>query len=416
LNPLRLLVFALISTAVAAALNVYLYRQVSSTFRLERRGRPALAALLMSMVAASVLGRALGRFLPGGLSYALVAVGSSFELAVILAVFPLLGFSALRGLATLARRGLTRFRGASPTVHASEPSLAGSAAPADHPSLANPSRREFLGQAVVSTTIAASGSTALYGVLVGRHDYAIEEVVVRIPGMSRKLDGFTIVQLSDVHIGMYVGAAELRTAVELVRKARPDLVVVTGDLLDHDVRLASSLIELTARLRECARYGVAVVAGNHDHYAGVDEVLRAARRGGAQALDNEAVVIGDAHAGFALLGVDDMFGTQVGRGPNLAHAELGAPPDLPRVLLCHNPAFFPEAASRIALQLSGHTHGGQINPGVRVADVVLPYGYVAGRYEREGATLYVNRGFGTVGPPARVLARPEVTRVVLVAG
>jgi predicted MPP superfamily phosphohydrolase len=88
---------------------------------------------------------------------------------------------------------------------------------------------------------------------------------------------------------------------------------------------------------------------------------------------------------------------------------------LPRVLLCHNPSFFAEAAGRVALQLSGHTHGGQVNLGVRPADYILPGGWVAGRYDRQGSALYVNRGFGTVGPPARIGAPPEVTRIILTA-
>ena len=81
------------------------------------------------------------------------------------------------------------------------------------------------------------------------------------------------------------------------------------------------------------------------------------------------------------------------------------------------PNFFPQAAGKVALQLSGHTHGGQINLGpIRPGEIVLPYGYVEGRYEKDGSQLYVNRGFGTAGPPARIGSPPEVTRIVLVAG
>ncbi len=92
---------------------------------------------------------------------------------------------------------------------------------------------------------------------------------------------------------------------------------------------------------------------------------------------------------------------------------VSAAADLPRILLCHNPSFFAESAGRVALQLSGHTHGGQVNLGIRPADYLLPGGWVAGRYDERGSALYVNRGFGTVGPPARIGARPEVTRIVL---
>jgi len=116
-----------------------------------------------------------------------------------------------------------------------------------------------------------------------------------------------------------------------------------------------------------------------------------------------------------MLGVDDLWTRrfEMGAGPDLARATDMVPNDLPRVLLCHNPAFFPEASAQVDLQLSGHTHGGQVNLLLRPADYVLPFGYVAGTYTRDSGTLYVNRGFGTAGPPARVGAPPEVTRLVI---
>ncbi|MBN9166846.1 MAG: tetratricopeptide repeat protein [Myxococcales bacterium] len=100
--------------------------------------------------------------------------------------------------------------------------------------------------------------------------------------------------------------------------------------------------------------------------------------------------------------------------PYLGRALAGLPPDIPRVLLAHQPPFFNESQGRVALQLSGHTHGGQINPGFRPAAAVMDF--VAGRYDRAGSILYVNRGFGVTGPPARVAAAPEITKLVLLAG
>jgi hypothetical protein len=100
-------------------------------------------------------------------------------------------------------------------------------------------------------------------------------------------------------------------------------------------------------------------------------------------------------------------------GPDLDRALSTIPGDVPRILLCHNPSFFPEAAGKVSLQLSGHTHGGQISLGINPAELVLPHGYVRGGYERDGSMLYVNRGFGTAGPPARVGSPPEITRVIL---
>ena len=135
-------------------------------------------------------------------------------------------------------------------------------------------------------------------------------------------------------------------------------------------------------------------------------------------LSNESVRLraGDG-GGFALLGVDDHQG-RAGRspgfrGPDLYAAGRGLDAEVPRILLAHQPRYFKEAAGRVALQLSGHTHGGQINPGFRPAELVMDF--VAGRYERGGSTLWVNRGFGVAGPPSRVGAPPEVTKIVIVA-
>jgi predicted MPP superfamily phosphohydrolase len=285
------------------------------------------------------------------------------------------------------------------------------------PAAPQASRREFVSRLAAGSALAAGASTAGYGAIFGRHDYTIEEVVVRIPGLPRALEGYTLVQLSDVHFGQYIGEREIAAASSLVKDARPDMVVLTGDLIDHDIRYAPLLGAFARRLGQHAKHGVVSAPGNHDHYAGLTEVNATLRAAGARVLMNEGIVIGEANAGVALLGVDDVWGARRGRGlgPNLDRAIASVPRELPRVLLCHNPAFFPEASGRVALQLSGHTHGGQVNFLFRPADMLLPFGYVSGRYDRDGSELWVNRGFGTAGPPLRVGAPPEVTRVVLVA-
>ncbi|HTN84861.1 MAG TPA: metallophosphoesterase, partial [Sorangium sp.] len=287
------------------------------------------------------------------------------------------------------------------------------------PSVAPPAlpRRAFLANGAAGSAFLIGGGSAVYGALLGRHDYIIEEIAIPIPGLPRSLDGFSIVQLSDIHLGLFVGEPEMRAAEDLVRKARGDLIVMTGDLVDFDPRYTEHLGRLTRRLAPLAREGVAAIPGNHDHFAGIDATLDALARGGAQVLRNRGRVVGGAGGAFALLGVDDVWvRRQVpGGGPDLGRALADVPRDLPRVLLCHNPVFFPESAGEVALQLSGHTHGGQVNLVVRPADVVLPHGYVAGLYQRGGAHLYINRGFGTAGPPARIGAPPEVSRIVLVS-
>ena len=164
-----------------------------------------------------------------------------------------------------------------------------------------------------------------------------------------------------------------------------------------------------------ARDGGVSILGNHDYYAGPDEVAAALRAAGVTTLINEGRVIrpGDG-GGFALLGVDDLSAERHHRaGPRLDRALAMVPADAPRILLSHQPPSVERWAGEVALQLSGHTHGGQINPGFRPADFF--FRYVAGTNEVGGTTLYVNRGFGTVGPQSRIGAPPEVTRFVLVA-
>jgi predicted MPP superfamily phosphohydrolase len=424
MSVVRFAVFLVLMLGTLGALNVYVFRWARKAFDLSPRGQTALKWLLWGSVLGMVLGRVAGRLWPGPLTTSLIAVSSTIALSTIIsAVFLLLADGGL-GLARLLRR-LRSTPAAAPTP---EPAVVtverdGSLGPAPAPQLELP-RRTFLTQAVAGSAFLIGSGSSLYGALKGRHDYVIEQVPLRIPGLAKAFDGFSIVQLSDVHIGAYVGEAELNIATELVRQAKPDLVVMTGDLLDNDPRFAEQLGRFVRRLSPLARHGVVAISGNHDYFAGVADVASAIVRGGGRILQNDAQVIGEGDAGFALLGVDDVWARREGGGPDLQRAVAALPKlggrvapalDLPRVLLCHNPSYFAEAAGSVALQLSGHTHGGQINLGIRPADYVLPGGWVAGRYDERGSILYVNRGFGTVGPPARLGSPPEVTRIVLSA-
>jgi hypothetical protein len=258
-----------------------------------------------------------------------------------------------------------------------------------------------------------TGSALGWGMLRGRHAFELQEIAVKIPGLPKALDGYTIAQISDIHVGVFVGERELAEGLDRVREIAPDLLVVTGDLVDFEPSYTPLLARALARVR--ARDGIAAILGNHDYYAGADEVRRVMERAGVDVLVNRGRVIRpDDAGGFALLGVDDMSGgLRGGPGPWFDGALRSVPRDLPRILLSHQPPFFDEIAGHVALQLSGHTHGGQINPGFSPARVLMRY--VAGRYDLAGSTLYVNRGFGVAGPPARLGAPPEVTKLVLVA-
>lgn len=286
----------------------------------------------------------------------------------------------------------------------------------EEPKPAPVGRRDAIERGVGVAVFAATGTALGWGALRGRHAFQLEEVVVRVAGWPKALEGYSIAQISDVHVGAFVGERELDEGLELLKRAKPDLVVATGDLVDFRSELIGALAGRLSALG--VRDGVAAILGNHDHYAGPAEVAEGLERAGIRVLCNQAVRVRSADGGgFALLGVDDITGRARPEpgwtGPDLSRALGGLSPDLPRILLAHQPKFLLESAGRVALQLSGHTHGGQINPGFRPADLFMPF--VAGRYERNGTTLWVNRGFGVAGPPSRVGAPPEVTKIVIVA-
>ncbi len=414
--------FAPLYVVLLAALlgaTAYVHRHASGVLGLAPRGRRVLGIVLAAGAAEIVVVRALRGVLPEPVVVPLGLAGSTLALALLFSAVLLGIIDLARLVATRAARLVARSGAAVEPVGAAP---APGASPLDPPRDAAPTapvtRRAFLGQAAAGSAMFVGGSSSIYGALLGRHDYVIETVPVVVRGLSPALDGFTIVQLSDLHLGLFAGEREMAAAEDLVRKARPDLVVVTGDVVDFDPRHAAEAGRLARRLGALAREGVAAVVGNHDYYAGVDAVTEALRASGADVLVNRGRVVGGPRGGFALLGVDDVWARRMvpGGGPDLARALAYVPADLPRVLLCHNPVYFPDASGEIALQLSGHTHGGQINAIVRPAEWVLPHDYVAGLYRRGGAQLYVNRGFGTAGPPVRLGAPPEVTRIVLVAG
>jgi predicted MPP superfamily phosphohydrolase len=260
-----------------------------------------------------------------------------------------------------------------------------------------------------------------WGAVRGRYEWQVEEIPIRLSRLPKALDGFTIAQISDLHVGTFIGERELALGLEVVRRVRADLIVITGDIVDFDpgyIALAAGRLGALS-----AREGIVCIPGNHDYYTGAKGVMDGMARAGIDVLLNRGKVIARGDGGISILGVDDLSGARPspdrGPGPDLPRALAMVPPDLASVLLAHQPRFVDRYARagkgpRVDLQLSGHTHGGQINPGFSPAGLFLPY--LAGRYDVGDTVLYVNRGFGTAGPPSRVGAPPEITKIVLVAG
>jgi predicted MPP superfamily phosphohydrolase len=185
---------------------------------------------------------------------------------------------------------------------------------------------------------------------------------VPLTRLPRDLDGLSIVQLTDVHIGPSLGADFARQIVAECNRLEPDVVVITGDLVDAPVARIGAAVKEFGQLR--SKYGTYFVTGNHEYYSGVDEWCRALESFGIRVLRNERVSIGDGAASFDLAGIDDLQGRSfAGHGPDLRKALLGRDVTRELVLLAHQPRVVNDAeANGVGLQLSGHTHGGQLWP------------------------------------------------------
>ncbi len=249
----------------------------------------------------------------------------------------------------------------------------------------DPERRVLLARALavgVSGIVAGLSAVGVRSALTGLR---IKDVPVRIPNLPPALAGLRLVQISDVHIGPLLQKEWVEGVVERVRALRPDLVAITGDLVDGTVDELREHVAPLARLAEAPR-GVYFTTGNHEYYSGVDDWLRYLPTLGIRPLANERVEVAP---GLDVAGIHD----PTGRGRYA--------PDLPRALDGR------DAANGVSLTLSGHTHGGQIWPFSWLVALVQPY--IAGLHRLGDAQLYVSRGTGFWGPPMRVFAPPEIT-------
>lgn len=277
----------------------------------------------------------------------------------------------------------------------------------------NPDRRLFLSRVAASGALAVGGGVATFGTWRAFTPPQITEVAVKLAGLPKALDGFTIVQLSDVHVGAIIQEKFLDQLVATANSAKPDLVAITGDLVDGS---PGALGRYVARLRNLqSRFGTHFVSGNHDYYAGWEEWARELEGLDFEVLRNRHVTIGDPGASFDLIGVEDYGSRWARNGYDLEAAVKGRDVQRASVLLAHQPNGLELAAqSRIGLQLSGHTHGGQLFPATLVGDAIWGKRN-AGLSSLDGTQLYTSRGCGFVGPPMRVGAPPEVVKIVLLA-
>jgi uncharacterized protein len=418
----------LISTSISCGIHYYVWRRMVRDPGWPRRARRIATALMIAMFAA-LISTMWARLNAPALATALGWVAMPWMVAVGLTAV----WHAAMDVVMLGSRAVQRVRGkqrpraataatATTTRDTSDASDVTDATAANEP--ANPDRRIFLARAAAGTALVASAASISAGMVSARGEHEIVTVEVPIPRLPRSLDGFTIAQLTDLHVGVTIDAEFVRRVVERTNALQPDLIALTGDLVDGPV---SALRHDAAPLGELrARHGVFAVTGNHEYYSGAEEWIAELTRLGVRYLRNQHVTIGaannttgGAHAGgFDLAGIDDhsahrwkMKGEP--HGADLAAALRGRDPTRALILLAHQPRQVRDTAGHdVDLQLSGHTHGGQVWPWHYLVKAQQG-GLLAGLYEREGTQVYVSRGCGYFGPPVRVGAPLEISRIVL---
>ena len=239
----------------------------------------------------------------------------------------------------------------------------------------------------------------------------VERITIAIPGLKESLEGFTIAQISDIHLLPMTQPEHVANGVAITNSLNPDLTLLTGDYIWTDIEAMHALSPIIANLD--ARYGVYTSLGNHDLWIDVNVIKQGLEEAGLPLLVNEGVPISVGKEILYLAGVDDGWSGQ----PDLHAALEGAPPDVPVVLMAHEPDMADTFArdGRVALQLSGHSHGGQVRlPGIGA--IALPYlgwKYDQGLYKVSDMWLYTNRGLGITNIALRFNCPPEITQFTL---
>jgi predicted MPP superfamily phosphohydrolase len=380
--------FSTIAVAILVALHFYAWRRLVRDVRLpktwHRIATVVVVLLALALPAVFVFGR---RFAP--IRETEAAYFSYLWLGVLFYLFLLLG--AIDLVRLVALRGRARKE------------------------TFDPERRLFLARAAAGTAVLGSGTIAALGYRAAG-EIETPELEIPLPNLPRELSGFRIAHLSDLHLGPISRERFLETVVEKTNAMKPDLVVITGDLVDASVaRLGKSLAPL-AKLSP--RSGIAFVTGNHEYYSGADEWVAFLRAHGIRVLMNERFEVGDGHVGgatFDLAGIPDHGGGHFREDhkPDVELALEGRDPERAVVLLAHQPRQIALARGRgVGLQLSGHTHGGQLWPFGALVSLYQPW--IAGLHTADdGTRIYVSRGTGFWGPPMRVGNPAEIASIVL---
>ncbi|MEU1588604.1 metallophosphoesterase [Micromonospora sp. NPDC005710] len=404
-------VLALVTGLIHLYLWKRLVRDTTTPGRLRRVG--GIAALVLALlVPATMAGTQAGLYWLAWPGYLWLAV--MFYLLIVLVV---LEVPMLVTRLVLRRRVVA----AEPTTAAPEPVLVGAAGPTEPPAADadavtapdhDQSRRLLLARgAAIFAGLTATGIVG-YGVRTALGPPQLDRVRIPLAKLPRSMDGLRIATVSDIHLGPLRGRAHTERIVAAINRLDADIVAVVGDLVDGSVAELGSAAEPLRDLR--SRYGSFFVTGNHEYYSGVEEWVQEVDRLGLRVLQNRRQEIQARGGVLDLAGVNDLTaaGTGLAAPPDFAAALGDRDPSRPVVLLAHQPAAAKEAARYgVDLQLSGHTHGGQMVPFNLAVRLEQPV--VSGLGEVDGTKVYVTNGAGFWGPPVRVGAEPQISLVEL---
>ena len=274
-------------------------------------------------------------------------------------------------------------------------------------------RRDFLKLSGYLTLFAFGGT--VYSTVIEPLWFDIENVILKLPRLPRAFSGFRLVQISDIHAGEHWMPAHLDSVLERVIALKPDIVAITGDFVSFSPAMTDEILTQTeaALIALSSHAPVYAVMGNHDHWWGVERVRGALARSNVVELNNEVHTFSRDGESLHLCGVDDVYE----RKDDLDRVLDQLPSDGVAILLAHEPDFADTSAAtgRFDLQISGHSHGGQVIVPF-VGPIVLPrHGkkYPIGLYQVREMLQYTNRGLGMIFPYVRFMCRPEITLFTL---
>ncbi|MCD4667063.1 MAG: metallophosphoesterase [Sulfurimonas sp.] len=268
------------------------------------------------------------------------------------------------------------------------------------------SRRGFFKKSLDISSLLIATSLSARSIYEARF-VKLEKVDIKIKNLKKS---YKIIQLSDIHIGGLIDKSFMDDIVRRVNDLNPDLVVITGDLVDIDISRAQDAVNTLRGLN--SKYGTYFIVGNHEYFHNIEKIIKKVKSIGIRVLENENLYIGEKNEGFNLVGVYDVFGYRVNSHMPDIQKALKDKKDAPTILLAHQPRYIEEITDGVDLFLSGHTHGGQLYPFRFLVKLQQPY--ISGLHQHnKNLQIYVNKGTGFWGPPMRLGASSEITEIRL---